>query len=117
MDIKQKKSILAHLAQKAATDPAALQAAIQKESAKITAALQSETQYDNIADQLELLATIAYRVYEEAVSTIRGILDRLMGLELTYQEIPGFPAERLREYQNNYTLMVKALEVLEIFRI
>ncbi len=115
MDIKQKKSILAHLAQKAATDPAALQA-IQKESAKITAALQSETQYDNIADQLELLATIAYRVYEEAVSTIRGILDRLMGLELTYQEIPGYPAERLREYQNNYTLMVKALEVLEYIR-
>ena len=115
MDIKQKKSILAHLAQKAETDPVALQA-IQKESAKITAALQSETQHDNIADQLELLATIAYRVYEEAVSTIRGLLNRLVDLELTYQEITGYPIERLREYQNNYTLMVKALEVLEYIR-
>ena len=40
MDIKQKKSILAHLAYKAETDPAALQA-IQKEFAKITAAFKS----------------------------------------------------------------------------
>lgn len=115
MDIKQKKSILAHLNQKAGTDPIALQA-IQKEYAKITAALQSETQYDNIADQIELLDTIASRVYEEAVNTVRGLFDRLKVIELTYQEIPGYPAERLQEYQNKYTLMVKALKVMEHIR-
>lgn len=115
MDIKQKKSILAHLNQKAGTDPIVLQA-IQKEFAKITAALKSETQYDNIADQLDLLDTIAYRVYEEAVGAIRDLLERLKGLELTYEEIPGYPAGRLREYQNNFSLMVKALEVLKNIR-
>lgn len=115
MEIEQKKSILVHLAQKATTDRAALKT-IQKESAKITAALQSETQYDKIADQLELLDTIAYRVYEEAVGAIRELLERLKGLKLTYQEIPGYPTERFRKYQNNYTLMVKALEVLENIR-
>jgi len=115
MDIKQKKSILSHLAQKADTAPAALQA-IQKESTKISTALQSESQYDNIADQLELLDTIAYRVYEEAVGTIQDLLERLKILELTYHEIPGFSAERLREYQNNFILMVRALEVLEHIR-
>ena len=114
MNIEQKKSILAHLAQKA-TDQAALQA-IQKESVKITATLQSETQYGNIAGQLELLDTIAYRVYEEAVRAIRDLLERLKGVELTYEEIPGYPAERSRKYQNNFTLMVKALEVLENIR-
>ncbi len=115
MDIKQKKSILSHLAQKTETDPAALQA-IQKESAKITAAFQSETQYEHIADQLELLDTIAYRVDKEAVDAIRELLGRLEGLELTYQEIPGYPAGRFREFQNIYTLMVKALEILEHIR-
>lgn len=115
MDIKQKKNILAHLAQKAETDQAALQA-IQKESAKITAAFQSETQYEHIYEQLELLDTIAYRVYKEAVAAIQGLLERLEGLKVTYQEIPGFPAEPYREFQSNFTLMVKALEVLEHIR-
>lgn len=115
MDIKQKKSILSHLAQKAETDQAALQA-IQNESAKITAAVQCETQYEKISEQLELLDTIAYRVYKEAVDAIQGLLERLEGLKLTYQEIPGYPAERLHEFQKNHTLMVKALEVLERIR-
>lgn len=115
MDIKQKKNIFAHLAQKAETDQAALQA-IKKESANITAALQSEAHYANIADHLELLDTIAYRVHEETVRIIKDILERLKDLKLTYENIPGYPVEWLREYQNNYTLMVKALEVLEHIR-
>lgn len=115
IDIKQRKSILAHLAQKAETEPAALQV-IQKEYVKITTALENEVRYDNITDQLELLDTIAYRVYIDAVNTIRIFLERLKDLELTYQEIPGYPAERIREYQNNHTLMVQALEVLERIR-
>jgi len=113
MDIKLKQKALRNLT-KIAGEVA--EAAIRKESTKIIAVLQSETQYDNIADQLELLTTIAYRVYEEAVNTIRGLLDRLMDLELTYREIPEYPAERLCEYQNKYTLLVKALEVLEHIR-
>jgi hypothetical protein len=114
MNIEQKKNILAHLAQKTA-DQAALQA-IQKEFVKITAAFQSETQYENIVDQTELLDVIAYRVHEEAVRAIRNLLKRLESVELTYLEIPGYSSERLLEYQSNFTLMVKALKVLENIR-
>ena len=113
MDIKLKQKALQNLAKTAGE---VAEAAIRKESTKIIALLQSETEYDHIADQLELLDTIAYRVYEEVVGAIRDLLERLKGLELTYEEIPGFPAERLREYQNNFSLMVKALEVLENIR-
>jgi hypothetical protein len=113
MDIKLKQTALQNLAKTAGE---VAETAIRKESAKITAALQSETQYGNIANQLELLDTIAYRVDKEVVGTIRDLLGRLKGLELTYEEIPGYPVERFRKYQNNFTLTVKALEVLENIR-
>lgn len=113
MNMKLKQTALQNLARTAGE---LAETALKKESTKITTALQSETQYEHIADQLELLDTIAYRVYKEAVGAIRGLLERLEGLELTYQEIPGYPAERIREFQSNYTLMVKALEILEHIR-
>ena len=115
MDTEQRKSILSHLAHKAETDQSALQA-IQKEADKIIEVLKSETRYDNITDQLNLLYTISYRVYEESVITIRNLLERLEEIELTYQELLGYSAKQLREFQNKYTLMVRALEVLEHIR-
>lgn len=113
MDIKLKQTALQNLA-RTAGDLA--ETALKKESTKITAALQSETQYEQIGEQLELLDTIAYRVYKEAVDVIRGLLERLEGLKLTYQEIPGYPTEQYREFQSNFTLMIEALEVLEHIR-
>lgn len=113
MDIKLKQAALQNLAKTAGE---VAEVAIRKEVSKITVVLQSEAQYDKIADQLELLDTIAYRVYKEAVEAIRNFLERLTDLKLIYEEIPGYPAERLQEYQNNYSLMVKALEVLENIR-
>ena len=113
MDIKLKQTALKNLAKTAGE---VAETAIKKESTKIIAVLQSETGYENIADQLELLNTIAFRVYKETLSAIRDLLERLKVLELTYVEMPGYPAEQLRKYQNNYTLMVKALEVLEHIR-
>ena len=113
MDIKLKQTALQNLARTAGV---LAETALKKESTKITAALQSETQYEHIVAQLDLLDTIAYRVYEEAAGSIRGLLGRLEGLELTYQEIPGYPAGRFREFQSKYTLMVKALGVLEHIR-
>lgn len=115
MDIKQKKNILAHLAQKAGTDQVALQA-ITKEFAKISLVFQSETQYDRLENQLEILDTIVYVVHQEAVNTIQEFLNRLNSLNLTYQEILGYPVERLVEFRNKNTLMVKALDVLERIR-
>lgn len=115
MDIKQRKKILAHLAQKAEPESVALHA-IQKEFAKITTSLQSDSQYDNIFEQIELLETIAYRVSEEAVGAIRDFLKRLADLKLTYEETGGYPAKEVCRYCNNSTLMVKALETLERIR-
>lgn len=113
MDVKLKLKALKNLA-KSAGDVA--KTAILKETSKIIEALQKETQYDRIANQLEYLDTIAYRVHEETVVAIRKLLERLKDLELSYQEIQGNPVERLKKYQNSYTLMVSALKVLEHIR-
>ena len=115
MDIKQKKSILFHLANKAEPGSTVLQA-IQKECTRIIEALKNETQYELLSEQLDLLDTIAYRVYGETVSTIGDFLGKLRTLELTYQDVQGYPVERIREFQNNSKLMVKAIEVLEHIR-
>lgn len=92
------------------------QAALNNEAEKIALALQTETQYDHIETQLDILDSIAYRVHEKAIEIIKGLLARLENLDLTYQEVQGFPAERLREYQTNSKLIIRALEALERIR-
>jgi len=104
------------LKQLALAGGAAAQTLLNKEADKIAAALQAETRYDLIDDQLELLDTIAYRVHEKAVEIAKALFVRLTTLTLTYQEILGYPAEKLSEYQNNNTLIGKALETLEHIR-
>ncbi|MCB0510892.1 MAG: hypothetical protein KDC82_09010 [Bacteroidetes bacterium] len=113
MDIKLKLTALQNLAKTAGE---VAETAIRKEFTKIIAVFQSETEYNNLADQVKLLDTIAYRVDEEAVGAIRSLLERLKVLKLTYGVIPGYSTIRLHEYQNNFTLMVKALQVLQNIR-
>ena len=104
------------LKQLARTAGEVAQNALNKEVDKIDAALQIETQYDQIVEQLELLDTIAYRVHEKAVEIAKTLMLRLETLKLTYQNILGYPAERLHEYQNNNILGVKVLEMIERLR-
>ena len=115
MDINQRKSILAHLATKAEVGSIEI-AAIQKEVEKIATALQTETQYDQIASQLELLSIIAYRTHQRAVEITHNLLNRLSNLDITYPDVSGFSPERQREYKNNSTLIIKGLKALENIR-
>lgn len=113
MEKNLKQKALQNLAQTAGE---VAEEAIKKESAKIIAVLQKETQYEKIVDDLVLLDTIAYRVYEQAFKAIRDFLERLKSLKLTYENILGFSSEQLSEYRNNFDLIVKSLEVLENIR-
>ena len=113
MDIELKQKALKKLAQTAGD---VAENAIEKELAKIIDVLQNETDYKHISDQLELLDTIAYRVHEDALVAIKELLERLKSLELTNHEILGCSTEQIRLFQNNYTLILKAIEVLENIR-
>jgi hypothetical protein len=109
MDISLKKRVLKKLAFTQGEDA---QTALDKELSKITSVLKSETQYDILEDQLELLNIIAFRVHKKAFETISQILERLKTIELTYQELPGYPADKLKKYHNNETLTLHVLNAL-----
>ncbi|MEQ1704749.1 MAG: hypothetical protein ABL867_02100 [Rickettsiales bacterium] len=115
MEIKQKKSILEHLARIADADQAAKEA-VEKEADKIVQVLATETQYDVITAQIELLDTIAYRVFEKAVATCSALLKRLETIELTHQEIAGYPLERLQKFYTKEKIIIAVLEVLQHIR-
>lgn len=113
MDVELRIKALRNLALSAGD---ATQLSLDKAASKISDSLSNETQYDLIAEDLKLLDAIAFRVSKKAFETVSDLLDRLATLELTYEEIQGFPVERLKKYQNNEALIVKALDVLSNIR-
>lgn len=115
MEFKQKKSILEHLARIADKDPVAKEA-IEKEADKIAQILTTETKYDAITAQLELLDTIAYRVFEKAVATCSALLKRLETIQLTYEETVGNQLGLLRNFYTKEKIIVAVLEVLQHIR-
>ena len=73
MEIKQKKNILEHLARIADKDLAAKEA-IEKEADKIAQILATDTQYNVITERIQLLNSIAYRIFEKAIATCSSLL-------------------------------------------
>jgi hypothetical protein len=100
----------------AAIDNDQTKAALAKEVAKISTILETETRYDLLVDQLNLLDVISYRVHAEAITIVTSFLARVGDLDITYPEVWGYSKDALREYQNEKTLTVKVLEILEHFR-
>lgn len=113
MDASLKQKALQNLA---GTAGETAEAAVRKELAKIVAILQSESQYSELTEQLELLDIIAYRAHNDALVAVRDFLERVADLELTHEEIEGYPAEQLREFQTKDKLVIKALTVLRHIR-
>lgn len=110
MDIKLKQTALSNLAKTAGE---IVEKALSNEADKIAHILTTETQYDVITSQIELLDTISYRVYEKAVATFSALLKRLDLIELTYQEIVGYPLERLKQFQTKDQIIIAVLEALQ----
>lgn len=113
MDANLKRKALQNLA---GTAGEIAETAVRKELAKIVAILQSETRYSLLAEQLELLDVIAYRVHDDALAAVRGFLERVVDLDLTHEEIEGYPAEQLRRFQTSEKLVINALTAMRHIR-
>lgn len=113
MDTKSKQSILRQLAKKG--DDAAMKA-IEKEMDKISLILTSSSNYDEISDGLEVMDVFAYRVHFKAVTAIKDFLKRTNDLNLTYEEIRGYPTEARAKFYTKDKLIIRALKVLERIR-
>ncbi len=113
MDHSSKIKILTQLAR---TGGEVADNALGKEAAKIAAALASETRYDLLEQQIELLDIFAFRVPETAVAIVRDFIDRLGDLELTYDSVMGVSESDRTTYQNNNHLSVGVLKLLDRIR-
>lgn len=113
MDHSTKIRVLRQLARTAGDISAT---AIEKEAAKISTTLDSEANYDRITEAIEQLDTIAYRVPEVAVSTIRRLIRHLEKTDLSYDTMWDWPPEDLALYRGKGNLIAEALKLLDRIR-
>lgn len=90
--------------------------ALEKEAISIGKQLDTETQFDLLDQQLELLDAIAFRVAEQSVYMLRQFLRRLETLNLTHSEEAVSAGDRLIEYESASRLSVTALNILDRIR-
>ncbi|MFO3492531.1 hypothetical protein SC233_14620, partial [Legionella pneumophila serogroup 1] len=95
MDLKQKKKIISFLITKADKDPSAL-IAIENELKKADGELKSNIEFDSISEQIAFLKIIARIFPKEVVSIYLELLPRLNSIDLSYEEIPNIPLDRLK---------------------
>lgn len=112
MDLKYKKNVLRQLAKK--REDVAV-SALEKEAEKISYILNHSTDYRELADSLELLDIIAYRVHGTAVIALKDFLSRETSIELTHGN-EQYPNGYLERYQNFNRLAVEAIKTLEHIR-
>jgi hypothetical protein len=113
MDHSSRIKVLKQLAR---TRGASADKALEKETTSIAKQLETETQFDILDQQLELLDSIAFRVAEKSVSILREFIKRLETLELTHSEQAALAGETFIEYESTSRLSASALNILDRIR-
>ena len=106
-DLKQKA-----MRRIAGTAGAASLRILEAESVKAGSILASESRYDILDENLDLLDCFAYRVHKIAVDITASLIERLRTLKITYVDDDILPEGEISEYQNAQTLTVRAIDVL-----
>jgi hypothetical protein len=113
MDFDLKLKALSRLAD---SSTAEAQAALQKEIAKVATALETDTQFDLLEQQLGILKIVCHRASAQAVQILLAFIERLKSLTLSYSEKELLAEEVVREYHNTAALTIRAIEVLAHLR-
>jgi hypothetical protein len=110
MDSDARLKAFARLAQ---SKTAAAQAALEKELDQVARTLESEYEYDLLAQSLEILDVIGYRLSERAVGVIGHFIQTIETRTLRYSRAGEvLPIDYIEKYRNARTLIGKAIEVL-----
>lgn len=94
----------------------AAQVALQKELDKVKAALETETQYDLLAQHLEILEAIGFRFSAVAMKIILDFIQTIESRQITYSAQDLLHGHEIAKYLNSSALIVRAIEVLKGFR-
>ncbi len=90
--------------------------ALKKELQEAVLSLTTESQYDVLEQNLAVLEVIGHRFSREASRALLTFIDAIGKRKVTYSEELGSFIDRVAEYQNSDTLIVRALEVLGLLR-
>jgi hypothetical protein len=90
--------------------------ALEKEAARIATALENETDYDLLEQQIELLDIFAFRVPQTAVGLVWKFIARLSALELTHDDQIALSKVDLTKYRNKNILIIGVLKLLDRIR-
>lgn len=113
MDFDLRLKALSRLAQ-SNTDAAVV--ALQKELDKVTASLGTDSDYDHLSQQIEILGTIGHRFSSKSIETILAFIDGIESRQITYSPLDHSLESEIAKYQNASTLIVRAIEVLKELR-
>lgn len=97
-------------------DSSAVEKAISEKIEAITEQLASASQYEHLEQQLEQLVEIGFRDADKTVQIIEHFLDRIDGLELTYDADHQESAYYIQKFATKERLIAKALDILDRIR-
>lgn len=109
MDFDLRVKALTRLAQ-SHTEEAVV--ALRKELRKVATSLVTETQYDRLEQDLEIIEGIGHRFSSDAVKLLLTFIGSIESRQITYSEQASMFASELATYQNASTLIVRALKIL-----
>lgn len=109
METNHRQKALSRLAQ---TKGETSEKALSGELEKIQTSLETETTFEKLHDQIELLDAFSYRLSAQVIDVLVAFLNRLETLELTHQKIDGLPEDWVFSYQSTKILAVEAIESL-----
>lgn len=113
MDFDLRLKALSRLAQ---STTEAAETAMRKELDKVTAALDSDTQYDLLEQHLEVLETIGHRFSTIATKSILEFIDAIEARQITYSPHDRSLESEITKYQNASTLIIRSVEALKELR-
>lgn len=113
MDSATRIKVLGRLAQ--SSTPAADEA-IGRACEQAFATLARGNEYEALAFEIEVLATVGFRRSKDAVATLDNFLRSVEARHLVHSDEYGALVEMLSKYRNAHTLMSKGIEVLSGLR-
>ncbi len=113
MDFDLRLKALSRLAQ---STTEAAETALRNELDKVAVSLVTDTQYDHLAQQLEVLDTIGHRFSNRAIEIILAFIEGIESRQITYPSHDHSLERELAKYQNASTLIVRAIETMKGLR-
>jgi hypothetical protein len=92
------------------------EAALHKEIEKVKAALEADSQYDVLAQHLDILEAIGFRFSAVAVKILLDFIHAMETRQITYSVQDQLHEHEIAKYLNSSTLMARAIEILKKLR-